>query len=60
MYFMTLCRPFLYIPTIKKKEKKEKKRGYKSKFTIVLCVNFFFIVNYYCFLITPSIIVYER
>ena len=55
MYFMPLSPPFLYIPTIKKI-----KQSYKSKYTIILCVSFCFIINYYSFLITPSIIVYER
>ena len=53
MYFMPLSQPFLYIPT-----KKKIKQSYKSNFTIILCV-IFFIINYYSFLITPSIIVYE-
>ena len=65
MYFMPLSRPFLYIPTIKKKEKKEKKKKKERGEVInqslqLFYVLVFFIINYYCFLIKPSIIVYER
>ena len=60
MYFMTLSRLFFYIPTIKKQTNKQTKVINQSLQLFYVLVSFFFGVNYYCFLITPSVIVYER
>ena len=49
MYFMTLSRPFLYIPTIKKKEKKEKKKKKERGEVINQSLQLFYVLVFFYF-----------